>query len=335
MTANGAAGETQKAIKSVLGVDQLSDAEVNEAVKQLTELLLSMDKKVALSIANAIWYTDELTLKETFGQLIQEYYGGRIAALNLEQAEAAKHTINGWVEQKNEGKIKNLLDMITPDDVMFLVNAIYFKADWQYQFDKGRTQDEPFYLENGEQINVPTMFSKGVKLRTHYEEQFRMLEIPYGNGQFNMTILLPNPRYTTDDVLEMLNADDFSRWLSEADTFSTALYLPKFKSAFKMELKAPLSELGMGRAFSPGADFSNFFQASPNLQLDRVIHQAFIEVNETGSEAAAATVVAVANYSINSPQVPVSIHIDRPFLYFIREKHSGAILFAGKMLNPG
>lgn len=335
MTANGAVHETKEEMKAILGVSQLSDAEANQAVEDLTELLLNMDKKAALSIANSIWYKDLFTLREEFTQLIQDHYNGRIEGLDFSKPDVVKQTINDWVEQKTNGKIKNLLEDVPPQAVMYLVNAIYFKADWQYQFDASRTEEAPFFTETAGEVSVPTMFSKGVKYKAYYHDTFRLLDLPYGNGQYRMTILLPHSGFTTDEVMDELSAASFAEWIANADTTSTELYMPKFKSEFKMELKPSLIEMGMEKPFGPEADFSNFFQEDigSDLFISKVIHQSFIEVNESGTEAAAATAVEIS-YTSATPPVPPVVRIDRSFVYLIHEKHSGAILFAGKMLNP-
>ena len=336
MTANGATADTKEEMKAILGVSQLSDAEANQAVEDLTELLLTMDRKVALSIANSIWYRNTLTLQDEFAQLIEEHYDGRIEGLDFSNTDAVKNTINGWVEQKTNGKIKNLLEDVSPDVVMYLVNAIYFKADWQYQFDAGRTEEAPFFTESAGEVRVPMMFSKGIKLRSFFHEKFRLVEIPYGNGQFMMSILLPHEGYTTEDVLTMMDAETFAQWSEQADTLSTELYMPRFKTEFKMELKPGLKAMGMETPFGSTADFSGFFQddIGEALEISEVIHQSFIEVNESGTEAAAATSVGIALTSVGGPQRPLFIRIDRSFIYLIHEKQSGAILFAGKMTNP-
>lgn len=179
------------------------------------------------------------------------------------------------------------------------------------------------------------MFSKGVKFRSFFHEKFRLVELPYGNGQFKMSILLPHTDYITDDVLAEMDAENFAQWSAQADTLSTELYMPKFKSEFKMELKPSLIEMGMEKPFSAEADFSNFFQEDigSDLSITKVIHQTFIEVNESGTEAAAATAVEIGRTSAG-PKVPPVVRIDRSFIYLIHEMHSGAILFAGKITNP-
>lgn len=220
---------------------------------------------------------------------------------------------------------------------MYLINAIYFKADWQYRFDPQQTQDAPFYPEEGGEVMVPTMFSEGVKLRRYYRSSFQLLDIPYGNGQFSLVILLPHADGSVAETMGQLNPADLSTWIAEADILTPQLYLPKFKTSFKMDAKEPLAALGMKLPFIGGkANFSGFFNgvSGEDLFIDRVIHEAVIEVNEAGSEAAAATVVAVSFLSLGSEPQPAFVWVDRPFAYFIRERHTEAILFAGTMMNP-
>ena len=336
MATNGATGDTKAEMKQTLGVADASDDEINRAVLDLSAQLLSMDRRVTLSLANSIWFYDKFTLQAGFDELIQTYYDGRIEGLNFKDP-GTKDRINGWVADKTQGKITNLLEEVKDNDVMYLINAVYFKADWQYRFDPQQTQDAPFYLEEGQEVMVPTMFSEGVKLRRYYGSSFQLLDIPYGNGQFSLVILLPADG-SLAETISQLSPTNLSTWIAEADTLTPQLYLPKFKASFKMDAKRPLMELGMKLPFGQQADFGGFFSQGPvgRLYIDRVIHEAVIEVNEAGSEAAAATLVAVGWLSSTggTPQ-PAVVRVDRPFAYFIREQHTEAILFAGTMMNPG
>lgn len=330
MTINGAAGETKEEMKQTLGIGSLSDNEANAAAKKITETLLNMDKKAKLSIANSIWYRKDLTLEKNLRQVIENYYKGKIEGLDFADP-TTKETINEWVEKETQGKIKDLIEQISPQHSMFLINAIYFKADWKYQFEKDRTREEQFIAESGQQTPVQMMYSNKVKLRNYHHKTFQLIELPYGNGQFTMVILLPHLGKTTNEVISLLSAEELQSWIDQADTLVPQLYLPKFTSQFKMKLNDPLIEMGMGRAFSNAAEFTGFFKESKNLAIGEVIHQAFIEVNEEGTEAAAATSVGMVMTSVG---ISPTIRIDRPFVYFIREKHTQAILFAGKMMNP-
>ena len=291
---------------------------------------------MTLSLANSIWFYDKFTLQAGFDELIQTYYDGRIEGLDFKDP-GTKDRINGWVADKTQGKITNLLEEVKDIDVMYLINAIYFKADWQYRFDAKQTQDAPFYLEDGGEVMAPTMFSEGVKLRSYYGSSFQLLDIPYGNGQFSLVILLPHADGSLAETMSQLNPANLSTWIAEADTLTPQLYLPKFKASFRMNAVESLMELGMKLPFGQQANFGGFFSQGPvgRLYIDRVIHEAVIEVNEAGSEAAAATVVAVSFLSLGSEPQPAFVRVDRPFAYFIRERHTKAILFAGTMMNPG
>lgn len=335
MTVNGASGETKTAIKETLGVTDLSDEAVNEAAKSLTEQLLAVDQQVDLAIANSIWYRDVFTLQPGFNSLIQDYYDGRIEGLDFDRPEA-KETINQWVEDKTQGKIQNLIQAIKDTDVMFLVNALYFKANWQYQFDTDDTKDDQFQLADGTGVPVRMMSNESAKLRYLYQEDVQLIDIPYGNGQYSMTILLPYGDNSVASLIGGLTTREVTNWIEQADTLTTHLMMPKFKTEYKLELSQVLKGLGMELPFTEDATFDNFFEQNvgKKLYIDRVIHQTFIEVNEEGSEAAAATAVAIGVESVNLER-PDLIRIDHPFVYFIREKHTQAILFAGTMMNPG
>lgn len=334
MAVNGASGDTKEVMKKTLGVVDLSDEEVNEAAKSLTEQLLNMDQEVALAIANSIWFRDIFTLQSGFDQLIEEYYDGRIEGLDFDRPEA-KETINQWVAGQTQEKIQNLIQQIKDTDVMFLINAIYFKANWQYQFSESKTQDDLFYLADGTTVSTPLMSNRAAKIRYRFQDQVQVIELPYGNGQFSMLLLVPNGENNVADLMTKLSTDQLANWLEQADTLTTHLMMPKFKTEFKLNLSDVLKGMGMELPFTTDATFHNFFEQNvgEKLYIDRVIHQAFIEVNEEGAEAAAATAVAIGleSLSLNRPDV---IKVDRPFAYFIREKHTGAILFAGTMMNP-
>ncbi|MEN7548311.1 serpin family protein [Rapidithrix thailandica] len=330
MAINGASGETKENMKEVLGQHTLSDLQANQAVKDLTELLLSMDKKTCLDIANSVWYDDQLTLRDDFSERLEAYFDGKIAGLDF-KSPTAKETINQWVEEKTQEKIKQLVSEVKESDRMFLINAIYFKAQWAQQFDKEKTAHSEFTLENGQVKEVPMMSAKSTKLSLYQDERFQLVEIPYGNGQFSMTVLLPQKGHTTQEIMELLNEESLKNWLNQSTTVEKSLYLPRFKMAYKVKLNTVLESMGMALPFSEQADFSGFFREATGQQLriDRVIHQSFIEVDEEGTEAAAATNTGVGVTSINLP-----VMINRPFVFLIREKHSGSVLFAGKLMDP-
>lgn len=326
MTMNGAAPDTQQSILNTIDYGNFSVAEVNKAYKDLTSLLLTMDSKVQLGIANSVWYSDKYNVHTDFSNTIAEYYDGVVKGLDFSN-DHSKDIVNQWVENKTNGRIKELLSSISADEIMFLINAIYFKGEWTYQFDKSRTHQAPFYKADGTTSSVDMMFSKGVKMRHYQNEQHQLFEIPYGNQQFNFTILMPHDPADINEMIVSLSADALAEWLHEADSLNPELELPKFKMEWKVNIKDKLESMGMKMT-----GFPNLFEEQLPLGISRVIHQTFLDVNEEGSEAAAATAVGIELTSI--PDKPTRITIDKPFIFMIREKHTGVILFIGQFIDP-
>lgn len=323
MAMNGASEDTQASILETIDYGNLSADEVNQAYEDIMGLLLSMDKKTTLGIANSLWSSDQWTLQQSFVEKIKTHYNGTAQELNFFDPKA-KDVINDWVESKTNKRIKNLISSTSGNDALYLVNAIYFKSDWQNKFKKSATQKKPFTNSSGTTTPVDMMFSKGVALKYYVSEQLQLIDIPYGNGQFSMTVLMPQG--DLDDFVSTLNGADFKHWTSEADSLSVELELPRFKMEWKRDLKEDLERLGMRTV-----GFPNFFEETLSLKIGKVIHQSFVEVNEEGSEAAAATAIGIE--FTNAPPQPKRISVNKPFVFFIREKHSGVILFMGQLAD--
>jgi serpin B len=329
MLLNGTDGEVRQSILNTIDFNDFTAEEVNAGFHDLTDLLLSMDKKVNFGLANSVWYREELTVNNQFASVIENYYDGKIKGLDFDDP-ASKDVINSWVESKTNNRIKDLIKQINPDHAMFLVNAIYFKGDWTHQFDKSKTKKAPFTTLSGSTTQVDMMFSKGVSMKYKTTPDFQLLDIPYGNGQFRFTILMPNEYAGVTSLVETLNAETFNTLIDESDTISVELELPRFKMNWRDDLKSSLEQMGMIMAGYPLL----FEGPIPPIGVDQVIHQSFLEVNEEGSEAAAATAI-VSMTLCACPQTPQKITIDKPFLFMIREKNSGAILFMGQLTDPG
>ncbi|MCF8346500.1 MAG: serpin family protein, partial [Bacteroidales bacterium] len=236
--------------------------------------------------------------------------------------------INGWIEDKTNDKIKDMLDAIPPDVYMYLVNAIYFNATWKYEFDKDDTFTGDFFPEGTGTADVEYMRieeSFGYAL----QEDYAAVELPYGDSAFSMVAILPSDEMTVGEFLDMYGQQEWNALGSLSGRQKVTVELPKFKYEFKSLLNDPLTGLGLGVAFSDAADFSGI-TTETDLFISRVIHQTFIDVNEEGTEAAAATIVemretsAIGNY----------IRFDKPFIYIIKENSTGAILFMGKVGRP-
>lgn len=333
MTANGAVGETKEGIKKTLYQENLSDTEINEAYKTLSEFITDLDPKVTMQLTNSNWYKQEYNIKETFKNILLDYYDAEVIGTNFEDPNT-KDLINGWIEDKTNGKIKDMIDQIPPNVVMYLINAIYLKAAWQYQFDKDKTDLMDFTLTNGSKVKTDMMYSDGIRANYFGNEDIQFIEIPYGNGQFVFSIIIPKDPNKLDEIIKQLDIYALNTYIDEADTSTFKVYLPKFKIEYKITLNDLLAAMGMELSFSGGADFSDLFVEDLDLYISRVLHQSFLEVDEEGTEAAAATVVEIMETSIDPNAKPSILYIDHPFAFFIREKHSNSILFTGKLLNP-
>jgi serpin B len=327
MTYNGAAGTTQDAFEEVLHFQGLTKQEVNESYKDLMGQLVTLDKQVEFSIANSIWYRLGASVLDSFINTNREYFDAAVEELDFSDP-ASVDVINDWIEEKTNDKIRDMLDQIPPGVYMYLVNAIYFNAEWKYTFDKDDTFTGDFHLEGGGTEAVDYMKieqSFGYAL----QEDYAAVELPYGDSAFSMVAILPSEEIPFDSFIVMYGQEEWSRLGSLSGTQKMIVELPKFKYEFKSLLNDPLTGLGLGVAFSDAADFSGI-TTETDLYISRVIHQTFIDVNEKGTEAAAATIVemretsALMNY----------IRFDRPFVYIIKENSTGAILFMGKVGRP-
>jgi len=326
MVLNGAVEETQQSILNTIDFGDMTAEEVNQAYRDLTSLLLSMDKTVTLGIANSVWYSDELHIKEAFSAAIGEYYDGKVTALDFSNANA-KNTINNRIADQTNNRIQNMIQSISPSEIMFLVNAIYFKGDWTYQFQKSETKKADFTTADGSTTRVDMMHADGVKMLKYYNEELMLLDIPYGNEQFRLTLLVPHQPQNLESVAGELNSELLSVWLGDTDSISVELELPKFTMKWKKELKPVLTSMGMSMK-----GFPNLFEENLPLEISRVTHQSFVEVSEKGTEAAAVTVIGIEVTSL--PPTPPRITIDRPFIFLIREKQSNTILFMGQLTDP-
>lgn len=326
MTLNGAGAYTFDSIRHTLGFDQLSLHDINANYKQLVPFLVSADPTTTLKIANSIWYTTGFQPKQTFLDTCNHYFNAQVSQLNFGDP-ASLGIINDWVAANTNNKITKMLTSLKPDDVMYLINAVYFKGNWTTKFKQSATTQDPFYKSSG-QTSVDMMHNKSTyKLFSHND--FLMLELDYGQTNFAMDILLPHQGKTIGDVMTLLDATSFDQWTQGLGTINDMdIALPKFRFDYEKTLNDILIGMGMGIAFS---DFANFSGISDSWQLliTEVKHKSFIEVNEEGTEAAAATSVGIGYTSM-----PPSFIANRPFIFIIRERDTNTILFMGKVCDP-
>jgi serine protease inhibitor len=332
MTYNGADGETKSAMEETLRKQGLTTEQLNQSYKELMDALLSVDPKVLLEIANSIWYRNDVEVLPEFISVNQTYYNAEVNAIVFN--DEAKDIINGWVAEKTHDKITEIIDNIPEDAIMYLINAIYFKGIWRSEFDEEKTEELPFYLSDGSVIQAPTMQQQDT-FRYYRNELMSAVELPYGQGNFNMVILLPNTGKTTGDIVSSLTVDNWNSWMQGFSDKEVVIHLPRLKFEYYKLLNDDLTDMGMGIAFSADADFSKI-DPTRDLMISRVIHKTFVEVNEEGTEAAAVTVVEITETSFEpgGDDGPVYFYVDRPFLFLIRENDTGAILFIGRVTNP-
>lgn len=328
MTANGANGNTRNAILTALRFNGLSISDANQTYRDIMDNLPILDPGVNTTIANSIWHDQDFAVKQTFLQLNQLYFDAQVQALDFTDPNA-KDAINNWVSNNTNGLIPTIIDQISDDQVMFLVNAVYFEANWTKAFDPRNTNNWPFYLENGSTINTPLMHSKNIRFSYYEDNEVQVADIPYENGVYSMTVVLPEPGNDVQSVISGLTGSKWDAWMSALDTnYRPELYLPKMELDYKTNLKESLAALGMDIAFTPGqADFTNI--ADGELYITDVQHKTYFKVDETGTEAAAATSVGVGVTS-----VPPTMFVNKPFIIAIRERETGSILFIGKVGNP-
>jgi len=327
MTVNGAAGSTYDAMHNALRLGDASRKEINEGYESLITLLRGLDKSTDFRIANSIWYEQTFPFNDSFLGDSKSFFDAEVKGLDFKNPSALG-TINSWVNQSTGGKIPTILDEIDSSEVMFLINAIYFKGSWQTQFDKSKTSNAPFFALDKTTSSVPLMYQAHATLKIARASNYQAVDLPYGNSAFTMTVVLPNPGVDINTFAESLTGDAWKALEGSFTEQKSDLYLPRFQLTWKRELNPDLTALGMGIAFSDNADFTGMSSLGRNLTITRVLQKTFVDVNEEGTEAAAATSVGVGVTSL-----PPSIRVDRPFVFLIRERLSGTILFMGKIVK--
>ena len=327
MTMNGADGATLDAMQRTLGVAGRPLAEVNAAYRDLTRLLLELDGSVELRSASSIWYRQGVPFEPAFLETSRTMFGAEVRAADFGDEAGTLRAINGWASDRTNGKIETVLETISPDEVMFLLNALYFKGAWRTQFDPARTRPAPFRLADGSVREVPTMSREKARLRVGASDGVEVGELAYGRGAFVMTILLPPPGGSADALVASLTPARWEQLLATLAERELDVHLPRFRLEYEDEWKDVLTTLGMGVAFDDAAaDFSRLSPLGRDMFLTFVKQNVFIDVNEQGTEAAAVTTVGVGLTSL-----PPSFRVDRPFVFAIRERLSGAVLFVGKV----
>jgi serpin B len=328
MAMNGAAGVTHDQMRSALAFGSASDAEIDAGYRSLIDLLRGLDPQVDMRIANAIWSRTGFPIEPAFVQTSRDYFGAEVATLDFANP-ASVTTINAWVSQATAQKIPKIVEGLDDDLVALLVNAIYFKGSWRERFDPALTTDAPFHGVAGEQP-AKLMNRRGVMSYLGTAD-FDAVDLPYGNSAFSMTVLLPKAGRSVETLASTLQQSQWNAWTGQFVGTEVDLYLPRFSMKWERTLNADLQSLGMHDAFvDGGADFTRLSPLGRQVFISFVKQKTYVDVNEEGTEAAAVTGVGA---SVTSLPQSVPVRVDRPFLFVIRERLSGTILFMGKIVT--
>jgi serpin B len=329
MTYNGARGTTEEAMREVLEYGDLTREEINQSYRDIIDVLSALDPNVDFSIANSIWHRREVTFKPDFLDVNTRYFDAEVTPLDFSAPDAAS-TINDWVNQETNGRIEEIVDdPISPELIMFLINAIYFKAAWTYEFDPDETFDGMFNLPDGSQAPCRMMAMEDT-FSYQKTKDFQAVELPYGDGDFSMVVMLPAAGSEVDDLIGLMTPENWSLWVGGFGNVRIVYHMPKFTLQYEIGLNDVLAAMGMGLAFDPhAADLTGLYEGFGNAYIDKVKHKTFVKVDEEGTEAAAVTSVG-----IGATSMPVSMIVDRPFVFVIRDSHTNTILFVGKVVEP-
>jgi serpin B len=324
----GADGSTADSMRAALGWGTRSREEILAGYKELPGLILSLDSQVDLRNANSLWVRQGFAILPSYTSEMQSVFDAEVRTGDFGQSTV--DAMNAWASEKTNGKIPKVVESLGTDLVAMLMNALYFKASWRDRFDAAQSRDVPFATADGATPSVRMMFRSDKNMG--YREAFgaQWAELPYGNTAFVMTLVLPSSTTTPRQWLQGVDAAQFQNTVQRFDSAKVELALPKFRLPLKFSLTQPLSRMGMDIAFRDGdANFTRI--ANDRLSISHVTQDVYIDVNEEGTEAAAVTQVGVR--ATSAPILPV-MRLDRPFLFFIRERLSGTILFAGIIENP-
>ena len=328
MTSNGSSGQTLTAIRNTMNFNGFTQDLVNNYYDNLITNLPELDPLTTINIANSIWYRQDFSVLPAFLQTNSSYYHAKVQALDF-SSPSAPATINNWVNQQTAGKIPAIVNQISQNEVMYLINAIYFKSGWKEKFDPARTAKRDFYLPDNSTVQANFM-DGNIDYNRYDNTEAHVFELPYSNSKYSMVIVMPATGQTVNQLAAGLDSAKWSSWMTNLHGSNSDLKLPKFTFSYSVDLKNTLGALGMDIAFTDAADFTRI-RAAGELKITDVLHKAFVAVDESGTTAAAATKVEIS-FTAPAPQPPVVI--DHPFIFAIREMKSGLILFVGTVNNP-
>lgn len=326
MLANGADGQTRQEIMKAIGCEKVSLRDLNEFYQMLITRANYFDKATTINIADYIALNCHYLLKDGFASTMQNYYKAGVESLDFSKASTLKR-INRWCSDHTDGMIPKIIEQVDADAVSYIMNAIYFNGTWTDKFDTRQTKLENFQGYTRD-IKKTQMMHRNGKYQYMDNADFAAVNLPYGNGSYSMTVILPNRGKSIDEVMAGLDAKKVSELRRSMDECVVDLKLPRFTISQETSLNDIISKLGAPTMFTSGADFSNF--ASGNLSISKMLQKAKIEVSEEGTKASAVTMAMVAMTALRPEPRKVEFHANRPFIYMITEHSTGAILFMGQ-----
>lgn len=334
MVYEGVHDNTKSEIQSVFHFIE-NDKARRDSVKALDSKINNVNRKYKLNIANALWIQNDFPVLKNYTDILEKYYAALATNLDFKRnPEGSRQIINKWVENKTNQKIKDLFPLGSIDNLtrVVLTNAVYFKGNWSNQFSKNETKDEDFKITDQQTVKVPMMTTEQC-LRYFEDEDLQALEMPYKGGNLSMIVLLPKENNLTS-LTESLSVEKLNEWKSRLTTEYIRAYIPKFTLNTKYILNDNLVSMGIQSAFSPDkADFSGITDKKDYLFISRVIHQAFVKVDEKGTEAAASTGMDDL-FGFTMPPPPKIFRVDHPFVFLIYDNQTGLILFIGQVVDP-
>jgi len=328
MLYNGASGDTRAEMAEALGMSDFTETEINEYYQKMSQSLLEVDPLTDIAIANSIWYRNTLPVKQPFIDVNKKYFDAEVKALDFNKSDAAD-IINKWCADKTKNRIKEIIEKPIPANVMmYLINALYFKSKWWSKFDKSNTKHDDFTKTDNQKLQV-NMMEQTNDFPYYEDEHLQCVEMPYGNMAFSMVAILPGNAMDIDQLIEYLDNETWLNMVNNLRERNVWLKLPRFKIECEIDLNEPVGNAGMKLIFVGG--FSNISDIA--LFVSAIKQKTFVEVNEEGTEAAAVTVISIG-YGSAGTRTPVQFFANRPFLYLIKERSTGAILFIGRMDAP-
>jgi len=334
MTWNGALGETRQEMADVLGLGDLTLDDVSRAGSALLSALQSADPKVKLEVANSLWVKQGFALARAFTDRNRQFFAAEVTNLDFANPKSVDR-INGWVANKTHDKIKSIISELLPDEVLVLINAVYFKGTWTKEFDKKRTMERDFY-GTLDAVKKHPMMSQDDDFRYYEGEGMQVARLPYGDGRLGLLVFLPAQGTGMADFVSSFSAENVGRWVDSLRYKEGEIVLPKFKLEYDKSLSSVLKQMGMGRAFAEGADFSGMLSKPGTLPfyIGDVLHKTFVEVNEEGTEAAAVTAVKMVATAVPGETHKFAMVCDHPFVYAIHDEQTSSVLFIGALMEP-